>query len=427
MRMPRRALLAAALLPLTARANEPPPGATLLCLLEAPPASLVPGTSDSLGTRLVGSNLYRGLTRLDADGTAQPDLATWTMTPDRLRYQFQLQPGLTWHDGTPITAADVVFSLDRVHRHRNPGLGIARFAAITAAGEQTVVIELNTRFDLPRSLNGLAAAIVPQHVHDVVQWGLDPAATTPVGCGPFRYDGWLRLVRIGAGPVGAIVFPIVPRLADRITARQRHPPALLVSDRVDGAALATLRADATLAVEPADPPAARHWALLWLNPQRPPLDQPALRLALAAAVDHDALVWAVWNGFANPPATAAYNPAAAAAQLQAAGLRPGEDGMRAQFRLLLPPGPVPAAIAAALTRMLSLVAVDLAPDPATDEDWQRRMDTADYDLAIDLREQPAPSGDVAIRLAQPLLAVARDRRLQLPDGVFGGLASATLA
>ena len=431
MTLPRRALLLATLLPFAARAAES--SNILLCPLAEPPDVLVPGVGDSIGTRLVGSNLYRGLTRLTSDGTPTPDLAEWTVTPDGLRTQFHLQPGLLWHDGTPITAADVVFSLNRLHRARNPRLDLTRVRSIVAEHAQSVVITLSEPFEpMLAQLSGLSAAIVPQHVHDIPRWGLDPAVTKPIGSGPFRWDGWLRLTRI-SGPeepakqpaweLSAAVFPILPNLADRVAVVCRGRPSLLV----DGPSLALLRADTTLVVEPAAPPGATPAAVLWLNAARPPLNNAAIRQALAAAIDCNALVWAVWNGFANSPANQlGYNPQAAAAQLQAAGLRPGDDGLRAQFRLLQPPGVVATRLSAALSHMLGLVAVDLVASTPNLPEWRRRLAAGDYDLALDLREQPSP-GTNAILLAQPSLTIARDDRLHLPDGVYGGFAGATLA
>ena len=430
MTLPRRALILGSLLPWAARAAEPETGAMLLCPLAAAPDVLVPGLGDGLGTLLVGSNLYRGLTRLDADGNAVPDLATWSVSPDRLRYRFRLQTGLQWHDGVPITAADAVFSLDRLHRAQNPRLDLAPVASIAAAGPQSVLITLRQPFEpLLRELNALNAAIVPQHVHDVPRWGLDPSVVKPVGTGAFRYDGWLRLTRFGGPPpaLAGVVFPILPELADRVAAVQRGRPALMVETLMDGATAARLRADTALVVEAADPPGWSGWAELRLNPQRSPLNQPAVRLALATAIDRNALLWAVWDGFGSVPLDApAYDVRAASAQLQAAGLRPDDDGMRAQLHLLLPPDPAAARLAAALTRMLSLVAVELAPETPDLAEWRRRVASGDYDLALDLHGRGAKDG-TSIRLARPALAVARDRRLHLPGGVLGGFASATLA
>ncbi len=429
MRLSRRTVILSSLLPWTARAAEP--GETLLCpLAEAPPA-LVPGVGDHLGTLLVGSNLYRGLTRLNAAGDAVPDLASWVMSPDGLRYQFTLQPNLLWHDGSPITAADVVFSLDRLHRERNHGLDLTRVTAIAAMDRQTVLVTLREPFEpLLRRLNALCAAIVPQHVHEIAQWGLDPALTKPVGTGPFRYDGWLRLSRAAdaAPAIAGLVFPILPDLASRVSAVQRGRPALLVETLIDGATAARLRADPMLTVEAADPPGLPRWALLRLNPLRPPLDQAAVRLALAAAIDRNALLWAVWDGFGAAPADApGYDPRAAAAQLQAAGLRPGDDGLRAQFHLLLPPGSASGRLAAALTRMLGLIAVELAAEAPDAPEWQRRVAAGDYDLALELHARRPALDETVIWLADPALAVARDRRLRLPNGVLGGFAGATLA
>ena len=63
---------------------------------------------------MVYANVFEGLTRFAEDGTVQPALAeSWEIAPDSLSWVFHLRDGVTFHDGTPFTAEDVVFSFDR--------------------------------------------------------------------------------------------------------------------------------------------------------------------------------------------------------------------------------------------------------------------------------------------------------------------------
>ncbi len=87
------------------------------------------------------AQVYEGLTLTDADLTLRPALATdWALVrPDTWR--FRLRPGVRFHDGAPLTAADVAFSLDR---HRGEGsddaVHLTSIAAVTATGEDTVEV-----------------------------------------------------------------------------------------------------------------------------------------------------------------------------------------------------------------------------------------------------------------------------------------------
>lgn len=83
--------------------------------LEAEPASLDPGMTTSLTEANVQAQLFEGLTRLDADNKPQPALAErWEISDDARTYIFYLRDGITWSDGSPITAQDFVYSLLRV-------------------------------------------------------------------------------------------------------------------------------------------------------------------------------------------------------------------------------------------------------------------------------------------------------------------------
>ena len=63
---------------------------------------------------IVYANLFEGLTRFESDGSVVPSLAkSWTISSDNLTYIFNLNENITFHDGLPMTADDVKFSLDR--------------------------------------------------------------------------------------------------------------------------------------------------------------------------------------------------------------------------------------------------------------------------------------------------------------------------
>src|SRR3990172_7567273 len=59
----------------------------------------------------LASLVFSGLTRLGVDGEVLPDLAeSWDISPSRRSVTFTLRPGIVWHTGSPLTAADVVFT-----------------------------------------------------------------------------------------------------------------------------------------------------------------------------------------------------------------------------------------------------------------------------------------------------------------------------
>jgi len=79
-------------------------------------------------TRNHGYMIYDTLFALDANLQPQPQMVeTWNVSPDGLTYTFTLRPGLKWHDGVPVRAADCVASLKR--RGKRDGMGQALMEA----------------------------------------------------------------------------------------------------------------------------------------------------------------------------------------------------------------------------------------------------------------------------------------------------------
>ncbi len=88
--------------------------------LSAAPSSADPHYHQLTPNNMLAGHVFDTLLAPDAQNHLQPDLArSWTLEGDRT-WRFDLQPGITFHDGTPFTAADVVYSLCRVLHPSGP-------------------------------------------------------------------------------------------------------------------------------------------------------------------------------------------------------------------------------------------------------------------------------------------------------------------
>jgi peptide/nickel transport system substrate-binding protein len=125
--------------------------------------------------------LYNGLTSLDGSLTPQPALAESFTTKDAKTWVFTLRKGVTFHDGKPLSPADVVFSISR---HKDPATASKakvladQIESVKASGPNEVTIVLTTpNADLPVILGTF-------HFHIVKDGTTDFA--TGIGTGPFK-------------------------------------------------------------------------------------------------------------------------------------------------------------------------------------------------------------------------------------------------
>jgi len=139
--------------------------------------SLDPHKSESAATRELLFNVYEGLVKPDADGNLVGAVAeSWTLSDDRCTYTFSLREGVKFWDGTPVTAEDVVFSLERC---RDEGYEPALAeATISAVGSEVSVTIAKPDGEF---LTYLTLAIVPAakvKVLDTETWGTGPYRMT---------------------------------------------------------------------------------------------------------------------------------------------------------------------------------------------------------------------------------------------------------
>lgn len=170
-------------------------------------ASLDPAkASDAQGFTVI-SLLYGGLVKLNADLLVEADLAeSWTISEDGLTYTFTLRDGIAFSDGTPITSADVVWSLNHALDPATGGwtggyylsniagsdevlAGTATEASgVSAPDEQTVVIQVKQ----PSAYFLSQLTIGPAKISSAAQAAADPAGweMNPVTSGPFALEAW---------------------------------------------------------------------------------------------------------------------------------------------------------------------------------------------------------------------------------------------
>ncbi|HRW03603.1 MAG TPA: ABC transporter substrate-binding protein [Caldilineaceae bacterium] len=140
----------------------------------------------------IASNVLSGLTHIDPSLTGQGDLAVdWNVSDDGLEWTFNLREGVTWHDGAPFSADDVVFTYNR---SKDPAQSIhsaviANILDCQKVDDLTVklVLEAPQASLLTKTLersSGRAMTIVSQKA--IEELGLEQYGLTPVGTGPFR-------------------------------------------------------------------------------------------------------------------------------------------------------------------------------------------------------------------------------------------------
>ncbi|GAB4584829.1 TIGR04028 family ABC transporter substrate-binding protein [Nocardia sp. IFM 10818] len=175
-------------------AGPPQPGGTLRYGLSLAPTCSDPAQSGTNQTLYVTRQIVDSLTDQDpATGEIKPWLAqSWEVSPDAKTFTFKLKPGVTFSDGTPLTAASVQQNFDAIVKTLTPAkapLGATYLFGYTGT---TVVDPLTARveFDRPNA-QFLQASSTPQ-------LGIQGAATTArsadqrcggdnIGTGPFTY------------------------------------------------------------------------------------------------------------------------------------------------------------------------------------------------------------------------------------------------
>jgi peptide/nickel transport system substrate-binding protein len=241
--------------------------------------------------------VFDSLVRIGPDLSVQPALATrWERSADARTWTFTLRDGVSWHDGKPFTAEDVIYSLRWMAR---PGNGLANsvanvdLGALRRRGDLTVVVALK-RPDVIFPTTIASSWIVQRGATDF---------TRPVGTGPFRF----RSLSPGQQSVcdrnddywddgKPYVDSLVIQSLNDDTARMN---ALLAGqiDVMGQIPYAQAKAQASRgAVRLLDSPSTASQSF-YMRVDKAPFDDPGVRLALKLAVDRKALIDTALQGY----------------------------------------------------------------------------------------------------------------------------------
>jgi len=243
------------------------------------------------GTREVLFNVFEGLVKPTPDGELVPAIAE-NFTIDGTVYTFTLREGVTFHNGEPVTAEDVVYSIERSADATSVSTFVSALSVVThveAVDERTVRIEIEQP-DV-EFLAFLTIAIIPE--------GYDNQARHPIGTGPFRFVSHtpqesLALERF-EDYWGAPAY--LDRVTFRIFGSGEAMAMALYAGAVDIASHLTRDMVRQL-------PAAYYYVAgpmnlvqaLWLNHAAPPLDDVQVRQAFRHAIDIQQIMDVLYDG-----------------------------------------------------------------------------------------------------------------------------------
>jgi len=369
------------------------------------------------------SYLYDSLLWKDASGRLLPWLARrHERSRDGLTYTFELRPGVTWHDGRPLTAADVAFTFEYFARQSLGPLLVAQpFGVERARAISSQVVQVRLKVPAVTFLESVAGAlpIIPKHVWSSIEDA--PRAqerSVLVGTGPYRLASY-------APGEGALLFTANERyfLGSPFVRRLELVPVddelrALAAGQIDAAATATEGAgrDVLAPFRGADygtvsSTGSFSFPLIFNLGRGGALADVRFRRACALAIDRRAIVQRLLGGQGEPGSAGflprghafavdvpehAFDPAAANRLLDAAGYRRGPGGVRRddrgrrlRYKLLTGNSPVPPMLDL-LIASLGAVGVEVRPQAVDLPTLFGRLQEGADDMALSL--YPGPGG-----------------------------------
>ena len=249
-------------------------------------------------------NLYDNLTSRHSDGQLYPGLASEWKLINPTTWQFKLRPGVKFHNGDPLTASDVKFTIERAMNPNVKGSLVqtvfTTVAGVDAPDAQTVNFRTKQPDPLlPARVGFYGGQIMPRKYFEEV--GADAFNLKPVGSGPVKFVEWVKDDRVALDAfrdywqekidADRVIFRPIPDTAPRIAALLKGEIDIMTKlppDHVERVSkYPTTKVEGVL---------YGGLYVLGVNSKVPPLDNPKVKQALSLAIDRDSIVKDLWRG-----------------------------------------------------------------------------------------------------------------------------------
>jgi peptide/nickel transport system substrate-binding protein len=280
--------------------------------IESQPTHLDPRYATDANSVRISGLIYNSLLRPDANSQLQPELAEdWEMI-DQQTYQFYIREGVTFHDGSPLTSADVKHTYDSILDPKNGSPRRAPLSVLKSV-EQVGPYAIRFRLTQPYApfLEHCTIGIVPA-APAAASTRVDPQL--PIGSGPFTlervYPGEEVLLRAyanyweGKPALPGLSFKIIPDAMVRVLEFKKGTIQFLQND-IEPDMLPWIRRKTDSVVEMKQ---GTTFQYIGMNLRHPILRNRSVRQALAHAIDRDAIIRHLLKDQATP-ATGLLSPA----------------------------------------------------------------------------------------------------------------------
>jgi peptide/nickel transport system substrate-binding protein len=275
----------------------------------ANPSFLNPILSTDSTSHAVTRMIFNGLFKKNVDLDMVPDLvASYTVSDDGMTYIFTLKPNVTWHDGHPFTADDVVFTFNTLLDPKTNTVRRGHFLINSRPIQFEAIGKLTVRATLPQPyapfLSVLDMGILPKH-----RLNNEPINTTnfnrhPIGTGPFKFVEWrpeqfIRLTRNDQyfkpnAKLNGIIMRIIPDVSTSLIALRNGeidvsgvpPKDIKRIKKIPSLAFFTYN--------------RLNYSYIGLNLQRPPFNDPHIRHAIQHAINKQSIIDGVLLGYGEP-------------------------------------------------------------------------------------------------------------------------------
>ena len=376
------------------------------------PRHLNSAVQSGIATMMPAAQLFASLIRMDKNWKPQPYLAeSWTLSPDNRSVSLVLRKDAVFHDGKPITAEDVKFSIETIRDNHPFKTMYGPVNAVTISDARTAVIRLSEPH--PAVLLALSTSltpIIPKHIFgDGTDVKIHPRNSNPVGSGPFKLIEFKPGEHIIMERFDRFFVKDQPKLERFIVRLFKDSSSMLLAferGEIDAQSVSDPReldrvrkTPGVFVVKGAAPAIG---PLIWLafNTKNPKLADKRVRQAINFAVDKQYILNTILGGInsrATGPLAAGspyytndvekyeLNLAKAAKLLDEAGLKPGANGVRLTLDLDAIPGNSDAKnVQEYLKPSLAKVGIEvnlrLSPDFPS---WARRVSSLQFEMSLD--------------------------------------------